>query len=151
MLSLSARQVCRREQGLLKRVGTIVTDRQYDAVRGFSTGDDKVMEIKSVEKWKEVLDESMRNKGGVLCQFTAVWCPPCRMIAPYVQQLAHNFPGTTFVKVDIDNGAMTELVSDHAITSVPTFVGFSKEGKVVGSFTGADKQALDSLVATLSE
>lgn len=112
---------------------------------------DKVIEIKSVEKWREVLDESIKNNGGVVCQFTAVWCPPCRMIAPYVQQLAHNFPSTRFVKVDIDNGAMLELVSDHAITSVPTFVGFSKEGKVVGSFTGADKQALDSLVATLSE
>jgi len=39
MLSLSARQVCRREQGLLKRVSNLVIERQYDIVRGFSMGD----------------------------------------------------------------------------------------------------------------
>lgn len=70
------------------------------------------------------------------------------MIAPVVQEHAKNHPEVAFVKVDIDDGALADIVSDHAVAAVPTFVGY-KGVKKLGSFSGADKNELDALVGTV--
>ena len=83
--------------------------------------------------------------GGVVAQFTAAWCPPCRMIAPVVEELASKNPRISFVKLDIDDGALREVVLGHQVSAVPTFVGY-KGGERVGVFTGADKAQLAAMV-----
>ena len=34
--------------------------------------------------------------------FTAGWCGPCRMIAPFFEELSNEFSGVLFIKVDVD-------------------------------------------------
>lgn len=71
----------------------------------------------------------------VLVDFFAVWCGPCKMMAPIVDQLAHDFAGKVkFVQVDIDQSP--RLAEEYGVQGVPTFILF-KGGQVAGKMTGA--------------
>lgn len=87
------------------------------------------------------------NNGVTLVDFYADWCGPCRMIAPIIEELAHEMRGKAKVaKLDIDTSQ--ETTSHFGVTSIPTLILF-KEGKEVKRIVGVkDKEALQSLIET---
>lgn len=87
--------------------------------------------------------------GLAILDFTAVWCPPCKMIAPLYEQLAASHPAINFYKVDIDGEAVRGTVLEQAVSSVPTFVSY-RGGKRLDQFSGADRAALQLMVDALS-
>ncbi|MDZ4694050.1 MAG: thioredoxin [Deltaproteobacteria bacterium] len=71
----------------------------------------------------------------VLVDFWAVWCAPCRAIAPHVEALADKYVDQVRVgKFDID--ANPAIAGQFDIRSIPTLLIF-KGGKVVGQLVGA--------------
>jgi len=71
----------------------------------------------------------------VLVDFWAVWCGPCRMIAPIVEELAEEYQGKVKVgKLDVDNNQAT--AGKLGIRSIPTLFIF-KNGKIVDQIVGA--------------
>ncbi|KAA0209962.1 thioredoxin [Ignavibacteria bacterium CHB1] len=71
----------------------------------------------------------------VLIDFWAVWCGPCIMIAPTIDELASEYSGKIKVgKIDIDKNPSVPV--KFGIRSIPTFLIF-KGGKVVDQIVGA--------------
>jgi len=71
----------------------------------------------------------------VFVDFWATWCPPCKRIAPFVEELAKDYQGKAVVaKVDVDEAG--EISARYGINSVPTLMVF-KNGQVVEAVVGA--------------
>ncbi len=80
---------------------------------------------------QEVLSAST----AVLVDFWAIWCGPCKMIAPVVEELANEFDGKLKVaKMDVDANPRTAM--QYGIRSIPTLLVF-KGGQVVEQIIGA--------------
>jgi thioredoxin 1 len=75
-----------------------------------------------------------RRPGIVLVDFTAEWCPPCRALAPVLDQLATETDDLTVVKVDVD--ASPEFASAHGVMSFPTLM-FFVDGQPVHRLVGS--------------
>jgi rhodanese-related sulfurtransferase len=63
----------------------------------------------------------------VLVDFSAVWCPPCKLMAPIVDSLA-GIPGAPFTVVKIDGGQQAEICKELKVDQFPTFIVY-KNGK----------------------
>lgn len=77
----------------------------------------------------------LKSDKPVFVDFWAVWCPPCKRIAPFVEELATDFDGRAVVaKVDIEESG--DVANRYGISSIPTLMVF-KNGQPVESVTGA--------------
>ena len=78
-------------------------------------------------------DEVLRSDKPVLLDFWAVWCGPCRMIAPAVEQIAEEHPEYKVGKINVDEEP--ELTREFGIMSIPTLF-VMKDGKVANQAIG---------------
>ncbi len=77
----------------------------------------------------------LKSETPVIVDFWAVWCGPCRMIAPHLDALATEYAGKVkVVKVNIDDER--EVTERYGVQSIPTLF-FFKDGKVVDQVVGA--------------
>jgi thioredoxin 1 len=83
----------------------------------------------------------------VMVDFWAVWCGPCRIIAPTVEELAKEYEGKLKVaKLNTDENP--EIASNYKIMGIPTII-FFKGGKKLDQVVGAvPKSQLKSMIDT---
>lgn len=66
--------------------------------------------------------EVINFQGKVLVDFWAVWCGPCQMLAPVIEEIGRELPDLKIIKVDVDTEI--QLASQYNISSIPTVIIF---------------------------
>lgn len=94
--------------------------------------------INSEEEFENVIKE-----GVALVDFYATWCGPCKMLAPFVEEISMEYAGKVNVcKVDVDN--VETLAYKYNVRSIPTLMYF-KDGKLKDVNVGfQDKKAISN-------
>ena len=80
----------------------------------------------------ENFDNEIQN-GTVLVDFYADWCGPCKMIAPFVEEIANERTDITVGKVNVDESGA--IAVKYGIASIPTLIVF-KDGKEYARLIG---------------
>lgn len=75
----------------------------------------------------EIFDEEIKS-GLVLVDFYAVWCGPCKMMHPVIDEVNAKYPSLKIIKVDVDKHA--DLARKYAVMSIPTLF-LMKDGNIV--------------------
>ena len=94
--------------------------------------------------------EVMKATDLVMVDFWAVWCGPCQMVAPIVDELAKDYAGKLKVlKLNTDENP--EVAGRYQVMSIPTIL-FFKNGKQVEKLVGARpkrqfKEVIDALLS----
>jgi thioredoxin 1 len=93
----------------------------------------------------------LQANGLVMVDFWAVWCRPCQMIAPIIEELAKEYDGRlTVAKLNTDENP--DLASRYQIMGIPTLM-FFRDGKAIEKIVGAAskqqfKEKIDTLLAS---
>eukprot|EP01084_Bolivina_argentea_P233078 392630_1 len=103
---------------------------------------DTVTHISSEDQFNEITTKSGNKL--VVCDFFAVWCGPCKQVAPQFERLAKLYgKNAIFIKVDVDRNRT--LAQNKKIAAMPTF-HFYKNGNKVDEMRGANVSKLEELI-----
>ncbi|KAI5847445.1 thioredoxin [Tricharina praecox] len=108
--------------------------------RNFTTSTAKmtVIKIEAADTYAQALEESKTKL--VVIDFFAVWCGPCRVIAPKVDAFSNDYAEkASFYKLDVDEHQ--QIAAELEVRAMPTFL-FFKDGKKVSEVVGANPSAL---------
>ncbi len=94
-------------------------------------------------------EEVLKNDLAVLVDFWAVWCAPCHMVAPSVENLAQTYKDKMkVVKLNVDENPKT--AANYSVMSIPTLLLF-KGGELKETIIGAlpEKKIEDAITKHL--
>lgn len=84
-------------------------------------------------------EQVLKSKEVVLVDFFAVWCSPCRLLSPIIEELAEDYEGKIKIgKLNVDDAI--EIAEKYDVMTIPTVLLF-KDGEVKGKIVGLHSKA----------
>ena len=116
-------------------------------LKNIDFGEDKVSEH-IVVTGANFETEVLKSPVPVLLDFWASWSGPCKMIGPFIEELAAEYDGRLKVgKINVDEEG--DLASSHRVVSIPTLVVY-KDGEIANQAIGASpKRDIEALFKDL--
>ncbi|CAL5187532.1 unnamed protein product [Lathyrus oleraceus] len=111
----------------------------------FASG--KVHLINTKESWDQKLEQARGDGKMVIANFSATWCGPCKMIAPYYCELSEHYPSIMFLLIDVDE--LIDFSTSWDIKATPTFF-FLRDGQEIDKLVGANKPELERKIASVN-
>ena len=98
-----------------------------------------------IEVNSENFETTINSNPLVLVDVWAAWCGPCKIIAPFIDQVSTEYSGKlTVCKLDADSNK--DIVSNLGIRNIPTILIY-KNGEIVETKTGVlNKKQLSDLI-----
>jgi thioredoxin 1 len=88
----------------------------------------------------------LKASGPVVVDFWAEWCPPCRAIAPALEEISKSLAGKVkIVKLNVDENPST--AAKYGIMSIPTLMLFKGGQLASRQIGGAPKQKLEQWIS----
>jgi thioredoxin 1 len=102
----------------------------------------RVSNIRSHADFQKQIIEA-DEKTLVILDCFAVWCGPCKTIAPTIAKYSEEYPTAKFFKVDVDEAS--DVAQELGIRAMPTFL-FFKNGEKVGEVVGANARQIEATI-----
>lgn len=64
--------------------------------------------------------EELTKERTVLAYFYAVWCPPCKVLLPFLEKVADTITGVSLIKTNVDESLV--IAGKFNVTAVPTLI-----------------------------
>ncbi|KAG2613552.1 thioredoxin O, mitochondrial-like isoform X2 [Panicum virgatum] len=113
-----------------------------------SAGGSSMVVVGSADSFASILSKVQDEKRPAVFYYTAVWCGPCRAIAPFISKLSDRYPSIPVYKVDIDMQGVGSKLGELKVYSVPTF-HFYHKGEKTSEVVGADTKKLEAAMESL--
>ena len=111
-----------------------------------------MIEIKTTQEFKDKIFDFEENEEWVfkgdkpaIVDFSAIWCGPCRMVGPVLEELSGDYEGKVDVyKVNIDENP--ELSQAFGIQSIPAILFVPMEGQPQMSLGALPKSTIETAI-----
>ena len=101
--------------------------------------------VKFVNDFKSSSTFSLKTELPCVVDFYADWCRPCKMISPFLDELAEEYKGkVNFLKINVDEEP--EVANFYQIQSIPVMMFCPKNGALKMEVGGVDKRTIDQRV-----
>ncbi|KAJ5871846.1 Thioredoxin [Penicillium soppii] len=104
------------------------------------------MPVIEITSRAEFYEKILESKDAAILDCYAQWCPPCKAIAPKLEEWSEHYTDVKFYKVDVE--AVPDVAQELNVTAMPTFMLF-KGGEKVTEVVGAQAGVIENGIKTL--
>ncbi|XP_001943433.1 thioredoxin-like protein 1 [Acyrthosiphon pisum] len=105
-----------------------------------------VKEIMSDTQFRDILNLNLTKL--IVVDFYAIWCGPCKRVAPKYIELSNKYDRALFLEVDVDK--CEETATSEGVSAMPTFILYRNKLQVA-KIRGADIATVESKIIELYE